>query len=286
MNERYVVATATDDDVAALARRRCADEHERRLYLHVGEVAPSGAWVARDDGEPIGIAIPHANDDEWFLSELFVEPSHRRSGIGAQLLRDATADAGEVMRSGVLDPAEGDGLRFFLRRGLSLQTPLLALSGAIPRERELAEMAAGQYRFTVEPIDPAAHATPLAALDREVRGTVRSADHVYFSAEATGSAFTLNGELVGYVYVWPSGRVGPMASASPAYLVQFLAYALAALNRTYTATWCTLLVPGTNIRILRAALRAGLKIDGVRLFATDAPAAELARYVGFHPLLF
>jgi hypothetical protein len=46
------------------------------------------------------------------------------------------------------------------------------------------------------------------------------------------------------------------------------------------------LVPGSNVRVMRAAVRMGLTLDQVRIFATDQPQIDLSRYVGFHALAF
>lgn len=284
--ENVLVVPATADDIAHFARRRWQDEHSRKLYVDLAHVAPRGAFVARDEGTPVGVAIPHALEDEWFLSEIFVEPSFQKHGVGWQLLTEAAKDAGDVTRSGLLQPDELGGIAFFLRRGVAVQTPVLSMSGAIPHENELARMAAGEYRFGTEPLDPVAHRTALGQLDREVRGSARPLDHLYFSENGRGIVFTHERELAGYAYVWPSGRIGPLVAASPVYLVQILSFALAALHRTFGATWCTMLVPGNNVRITRAAMRAGLTIEGVRLFASDGAMLDLSRYVGFHQLLF
>lgn len=207
-------------------------------------------------------------------------------GIGWQLLTEAAKEAGDVTRSGLLEPSELGGIAFFLRRGVALQTPVAQVAGPIPHENEVARMAAGEYRFRTEPLDPVAHRGALGALDREVRGSARPLDHLYFSEHGRGFIFARDEEITGYVYVWPSGRIGPMAVASQTYSVQFLAFALGALRQTYGASWCTVLVPGTNIRVMRAAMRAGLTIDAVRLFAGDGAMLDLSRYVAFHPLLF
>ena len=98
--------------------------------------------------------------------------------------------------------------------------------------------------------------------------------------------FRRDEELAGYAYVWESGRIGPIACASAAYAVQFLAFALAALAERYGATWCTMLIPGENVRIARAAAIAGLRIERVLLFAADPAPRDLSRYVGFHEMLF
>jgi GNAT superfamily N-acetyltransferase len=284
--ETALIVSATADDIAYFARRRWPDEHSRKLYADLAHVAPNGAFVAKDAGTPVGVAIPHALEDEWFLSEIYVEPSFQTQGIGAQLLSEAANDAGDVTRSGLLEPAEVGGIAFFLRRGVAIQTPVMEIAGPIPHENELARMAAGEYRFITEPLDPVAHRAAVSQIDREVRGTARPLDHLYFSEQGRGFIFRRDEELAGYAYVWPSGRIGPIAAASQTYLVQFLSFALAAVRQTFGASWCTMLVPGTNIRISRAAMRAGLSIQSVRLFASDTGMLDLSRYVGFHQLLF
>ena len=284
--DEQLIVRATADEVAHFARRRWNDEHGRKLYLDLAHVAPSGVFVAKDEGTPVGIAIPHALEDEWFLSEIYVERSFQKRGIGWQLLTEASKDAGDATRSGLLEPDELGGIAFFLRRAVSLQTPVVEMAGTIPHENELARMAAGEYRFGTQPLDPVAHRAALGALDREVRGSARPLDHLYFSENGRGFIFTRDEELAGYVYVWPSGRIGPMVAAAQTYLVQFLAFALATLRQSFGASWCTAMVPGTNIRITRAAIRAGLSIESVRLFASDGAILDLSRYVGFHPLLF
>ncbi|HEV3152923.1 MAG TPA: GNAT family N-acetyltransferase [Candidatus Baltobacteraceae bacterium] len=286
MSESALIVPATADDVAHFARRRWRDEHGRKLYADLANVAPSGVFVAKDEGTPIGIAIPHALEDEWFLSEIFVEPSFQKRGIGWQLLSEAAKEAGDATRSGLLEPSELGGIAFFLRRGVSLQTPVVDVSGAIPHENELARMAAGDYRFQTEPLDPVNHRAAIGQLDREIRGSARPLDHLYFCENGRGFIFRRDEELAGYAYVWPSGRIGPVAAASQTYLVQFFAFALATLRQTFGATWCTAMVPGTNIRIMRAAMRAGLELENVRMFASEGGLLDLSRYVGFHPLLF
>lgn len=285
MNEPQI-AEASEADLRDMAARRYPDDSGRRLYMNLGQGAPRGAWVARDEGTPVAIGFAHALEDEWFLSELYVEPSFRRQGIGRKILREVARDAGDLSRSGMLDVEGVDGMAFFLRLGVGLHVPVLRIAGAIPKEEELLPMAAGDYRFATLPIDPHAHATVLAALDREGRGTARLNDHASFAQVASGTLLLINDEVVGYVYVWPDGRIGPMVSASAAYLTQFFGFALVALRRTYGASWCMAMVPGSNVRVMRAAVRIGLVLDEVRIFATDSPQIDLSRYIGFHSLAF
>jgi GNAT superfamily N-acetyltransferase len=278
------IAPATDDDVRALARRRNADETTVRLALQLADCGM--AWMAHDRSEPIAAVFTHASDEERYVGDLFVEPSFRNSGIAGQLLDAAFADAGDAARRMLVEPQDGAALVLALRRGLAPQTAVLSIAGPTPREDALLAMAAGDYRFQVDALDPIAHGFALNALDRETRGTTRSEDHARFAQEAAGLAVFLDGEFVAYAYVWPSGRVGPVAASSAQYLTQIFAYAIVTLQRTFGASWCTALIPGDAVRLLRAVLRSGLRIERALTLAGDAPLPDPSRYVAFHPLVF
>jgi len=276
------VAQATLDDVRTIQARRSVDDVSMRLALAAAD--HGAAWVARDDGAIVGIALADVTSDERYVGDLFVEPSFRGQGIGGRLLDAAFDDTGEAARALIVDPSQAAGFALALRRGLGLRFPVLRLAGGIPKEETLAKMAAGEYRFDVDAIDVRRHGFALDAIDRECRGIVRSAQHESFALAATGQAFFLNGEMVAYSYVWPDGRIGPFASSSANYGVQLFAFALVTLARTYGASWCTLLVPGTNVRIARAALRAGLRIEDNYALAAQTWDADASRYVAYHRL--
>jgi len=254
--------------------------------MHLASVAPNGTWIARDDGTVIGIAIAHALQDEWYLSDLFLEPSFRGQGLGLRLLAEAARDAGDVTRSGLLEPAELGAIAFFARRRVPARIPVLTIAGNIPKEERLAALAAGAHRFQTEPLEPLRHRYALDALDRETRGSARHDDHLYFALNASGSVFSINGEVVGYAYVWPDGTIGPLAAASPSYVVPFFAFGMVTVARTHAGSWCRLLVPAINARLVYAACDVELKIEGVSLFASDSDMADMSRYVGYHRLLF
>ena len=278
------VGRASVDEAREIARRRGLDDTAIRLTLAPAERGT--AWVARDEAEVVGIAVAHDSEDERYVGDLFVEPSFRGQGLGSQLVSAAFADAGDRRRTMLVDPADAAMLALALRNGLALREPVLRVAGAIPKEEELARMAAGDYRFAVEMIDPDAHGFGLRELDQRTRGVVRDDDHREFALRASGYAFALNGELVAYAYAWPDGRIGPVASSSPAYLVQIFAFVLRALSQRFGASWCTALVPGSNLRVSRVALKAGLRIAEGFVFATDPVNDDTSRYVGYHHLLF
>ncbi|HZY98371.1 MAG TPA: GNAT family N-acetyltransferase [Candidatus Baltobacteraceae bacterium] len=277
------IERASVDDVRAIAARRHVDDLTMRLSL----VSADGgtAWVARDDGDVIGFAACDSMELERYLGDVYVSPSFRGQGIGTRLVEAAFEDSGEATRGVAIDLADPSGVALSLQFGLPHYDVVLGLSGAIPKEEELASMAAGDYRFEVATLDPLGHTFSLNALDREARGAVRPEAHRIWSAAATGQTFFNQGEMVGYAYVWPDGRIGPCAVASGAYARQIFAFSLLTLQRMYDASWCTVLAPASNLRVSRAALRAGLRVGETFVIARDAR-SQLERYIGFHKLAF
>lgn len=277
------VERASVDDVRAIQARRRVDELTMRLSL----VSADGgsAWIARDDGDVVGLAAGDSMEEERYLGDVYVAPSFRGHGVGTRLVEAAFEDSGEATRAVVVNLADSSGVALALQFGLPHHDVVLSLSGAIPKEDALAAMAAGDYRFEVSALDPLGHSFGLNALDRETRGSVRPEAHRIWNAAATGQVFLNQGELVGYAYVWPDGRIGPCAVASGAYARQIFAFCLLSLQRAHGASWCTLMVPASNLRVTRTALRAGLRIDETFAVARDAR-SELDRYIGFHKLAF
>ena len=283
------IRRADDDEVAAFAARRYRDSSSRALYRALAERSAGGAWVATDEGEPVGIAFAHACGETLTLSELFVHPSQRNAGLGGALLTAATEESAELSRRAIVVAGDPATAAFAARRGMGSFESIVRVAGTIPREDDLLAMAAsGGSRFDVAELDPAAHASAIDALDGETIGTARAQDHADFRRYGgRGSVFFLSGECVGYAYVWPDGRIGPMAAASAGYQVSLLAFSLVALVQRFGASWCTALVSGANVRVLNLALRAGLRAEEtLTLVADRRDDGDRSRYVGFHSLLF
>ncbi len=76
--------------------------------------APWRAWVAEDDDRLVGCAwiqlvekVPHPNRERWerpiaYLTNMYVEPAYRNSGLGRELLNQALGFAREREVDGVL----------------------------------------------------------------------------------------------------------------------------------------------------------------------------------------
>jgi GNAT superfamily N-acetyltransferase len=280
----FEVRMCAEDEVIRFERRHGRSDLD--VSLAADSARDSLAWAALDDGEPIGLALAHRSEDELFIGRIHVDSGFRERGLGRRLLEAAlSAGSGEPR---FLSAAANDaaGLALAVTAGLRMQHYLIGLRGPLPREESLLRLAAGAYRFDVDRLDLRAHGRFVDALDRGVRGSARPSDHRAFARDAAGLVFFLNGEFVAYAYVRGDGRIGPMAFASPAYAPQLFSFALVTLQRSFGASWCSLLVPADNVRLLTVALDAGLRIEAQSLLMGDAPLPQAERYAGFHPLIF
>jgi GNAT superfamily N-acetyltransferase len=280
----FDVRPCAEDDVIRFERRHGRNDLD--VTLAADSARDGLAWAAVDDGEPIALTLVHRSEDELFVGRLHVDSGFRNRGLGRRLLEVALSTGSGEPR--LVSAAANDhaALALAAASGLRMQHSIVELRGALPREEHLLRLAAGAYRFDVDRLDSRAHGGFVDALDRSVRGYARPSDHRVFERDAAGLAFFLQGEFVAYAYVRGDGRVGPMAFASPAYASQLFSFALVTLQRSFGASWCSLLVPADNVRLLTLALDAGLRIEAQSLLLGDAPLPQAERYAGFHPLIF
>lgn len=286
MHEVQIIQ-ATSADVDEMQERRARDAHEVALWRYLTSTAPSGVHVARDADSLVGVGFAHENDDDWYFSECFIEESFRNGGLASALLRAVAGPAAEdVTRSGMAAASDFAGLGLYAGNGVALDTPIFRVTGMLPDERQRAQMAAGDYRFTFEPIDCMRQRMALEAIDRDVRGLGRSKDHAFWNEAARGTAIFLKGEFVAYAYAWPNGTIGPLACSSGAYVRQVVALALQNAVEALGISWVQFLIPGTNTRALRSLLRSGLRIEAAYVYGSDLRNVDMSRYIGFHPWLF
>ena len=85
-------AEASGDDF-----RRALFGPSPMVHAHVAEVAPAGSAAGDPSGEVVGIAVWFVTFSTWkgrhglWLEDLFVQPEHRRLGLGRALLTSLAA---------------------------------------------------------------------------------------------------------------------------------------------------------------------------------------------------
>jgi GNAT superfamily N-acetyltransferase len=236
------------------------EAQQGHLLRHDGE----RCFVAEDAGRIVAFVAALARADTWFLSSLFVLPEVQGRGLGRRLLERAWGD-GYRRRLTLTDAIQPVSNGLYTGLGLVPSTPVLHLEGqARPDARSGLEAA------STEP-------SALAALDRAAYGFDRAIDHAYWGAEpGRGTLWLRAGEPCAYSYVWPGGRIGPVAGVDGA----AAADALRAELTQARGGPAGVVVPGSAAPLVRAAVAGGLRFarpPGLLLLAGDAvPPGALA----------
>jgi GNAT superfamily N-acetyltransferase len=104
-------------------------------FRHVIESDPGGAWLAEEDGRPVGAALAILRDGLWGLSMLVVHPDAQSGGVGRALL-ERTLRYGAGARGGII-ASSGDAraLRAYARAGFALHPAVQA--GGVPRRLDV-----------------------------------------------------------------------------------------------------------------------------------------------------
>jgi GNAT superfamily N-acetyltransferase len=305
---RPAVAADVDDCVTVYHRSMealLASRHEpipprngaplARLFEHFVRTDPDGAWVAIEDDEIVGFAIAHRRGDRWFLAFLFVLEAWQGMGVGHALLERALpADADRPgLRLGVCAEAiQPVSTALYARSGMVPRAPIYLLAGRLRAgvlERDPTRLDPVPLTMLDDlPFEPGGSPPGPNALagvtlvDREVLGVERPQDHAFW--RATGRLGLLfrdpwhrEGPPLGYGYVQPSGRLGPVVVRDP----RLLPAALAELTDAVTPpdAWQAI-VPGPAAEALVPLLRAGMRIEGgPAVYAADWDGPPFDRYL-------
>jgi GNAT superfamily N-acetyltransferase len=141
------------------------DDVIERRFRHVIENDPGGAWMAEEDGRPVGAALAIMREGLWGLSLLIVHPDAQSGGIGRALL-ERSLRYGDGARGGII-ASSGDAraLRAYARAGFDMH-PAVQATG-VPRG---VEVPAGVRQGSL------ADLALTESVDRAVRGAAHGPD--------------------------------------------------------------------------------------------------------------
>ena len=239
------------------------EAQQGHLLRHDGE----RCFVAEDAGRIVAFAAALVRAEAWFLSSLFVLPKLQGRGLGRRLLERVWGD-GYRRRLTLTDAIQPASNGLYARLGLLPATPVLHLDG-VPRADPPSELEAA-----------APEPEALASLDRAAYGFDRVVDHAYWGAgPGRGTLWLRGGEPCAYSYVWPGGRIGPVAGADG---LAAAAALRAELARTEGPAG--VVVPGSAAPLVRVAVDAGLRFTkppGLLLLGGEATAPSALAISGY-----
>jgi GNAT superfamily N-acetyltransferase len=188
-HDRRMGEVVEPDSPERIARRH------RRLH-HFLAHDPAGSWVAETGDGIAGVALASMRDGLWGLSLLVDDPALHGRGIGRRLLGAALAYADPGGRGVIMASRDRGAIHLYAGAGFELH-PQMRASGVIRADRRPDESPRVRHGT---PADRAL----VEAVDREVRGASRGADHdmlaffdhfVVDDADGRGYAYLHGGEI-------------------------------------------------------------------------------------------
>jgi GNAT superfamily N-acetyltransferase len=163
------------------------------LFAHLARTA-AHAWIAEEDGVPMGYARSIVRDGTLELTEFFVLPERQSGGIGRELLERAFPASGARHRSIIATP-DLRALARYLRSGLAVRFPIYGFT------RDARPLDAPEGIIAERMDDSASTLDLLAEIDRANLGFRRDPDHEWLRTVREGYLFREGNRLVGYGYV-------------------------------------------------------------------------------------
>lgn len=263
------------EDLDAQRGRAPQPRNAAPLEMHFGHLLltdPGSCYVADDHGRVVAFGVVMRRGAEAYLSFLFVEPRWQNRGLGRAVFEACLSGAGEGLErlSVCAEANQPVSTGLYAKMGMAPRTPLYLIRGALPDEA-LPSVPPGIERQRV-------HADKVAGFDRALMGYERPQDHAFWARDRTGTLFSdRDGNVLGYGYAHPSGRIGPVAASDPAYLPAFVGYLV---RLTDVLEGRQLVVPGPAASIMVPLLQAGLRIDGTpAIHLTQGAGPAFERYI-------
>ena len=259
---------------------------EMRLVLRTD---PKLAWIAIEDGRPIGFSVGFVRGALWFLSDLFVLPEAQGKGVGAELLNRCLAGGlkrGARIRA-VASSHDNSARVLYIRSGMAPRFPLMTLQGPA---RALIDLPAATAK--VRQLEPSKISIrKLGDLDETIWGQRRDAQHRFWLDEYKFTCLAITDGsrgLLGYAYYSSASsrppwdriprRIGPAAARSERVQLSLLRAIGDAFGREADDR-VEVQIPGINMSALTALLGVGFRIDHVGQFMSSRVFGKFDRYL-------
>jgi ribosomal protein S18 acetylase RimI-like enzyme len=251
-------------------------------YAFALQEEPDGFFVAEDAGKIVGATISWVRGRLWFLSHLFILPEHQDKGVGKALL-SKTLEYGERRKSdihGVITMAFNPAsIALYMKYGMYPVEDIYLLTLEADKAWQIPESLPGTSSEGISTSSIQSH--ELSLIDNEVLGISRPLHHRFFqeSKRASGYLLRYKGRAAAYVYIWPDGRIGPVAALPDAPYREVLKAFIALARKANPEL--SMMVPGSNRIALEVAFSLGFTISMPYLLLSSQPFGAWDRYI-FH----
>lgn len=252
------------------------------FYAFILREEPEGFFVAEDAGRVIGATYSWVRGHLWFLSHLFILPEYQGRGVGKALLKKTlrhSAQKGITTRCVITMAFNTSSISLYMRNGMfPVQNILLfGVSGF--------HISPGceDYSLAYAYADPASgDGDGLHAIDEEVLGFRRPAHHRYFTEDRRVPCLLFrnrSSDPIAYAYLWPDGRIGPVAATREAPFDVILSTAIREAQGR--SPHLSMMIPGTNTGAVGTALKLGFTVKLSYILLSSCPFGSWGQYL-FH----
>jgi GNAT superfamily N-acetyltransferase len=243
---------------------------------------PEGFFIAEDAQKVVGATISWVRGSLWFLSHLFILPEYQGRGIGKVLLNRTLENCirvGADLLSVITMAFNPASIALYMGKGMYPIESIYLLSLRPGSARNTPESPPGTSREVLG--RSSRQWEDISLIDEEVLGISRARHHQFFQEDKKVKGYLLRykGRAVAYAYLWPDGRIGPLAALQDAPYKDVLK-AFIRLARDLSPE-LTMMVPGSNKTALGVAFSLGFTIRKPYLLLSSRPFGIWERYI-FH----
>ena len=248
------------------------------IFAFLIRKTPNAFWVAEEEEKIVGFSHSFVRGSFWYFSWLFISPSFQGQGVGRNLLEKTLTswkDTPITNRATMTFAFNPTSQFLYMKYGMYPREPAYYVETPAERVREktirIPELA-------FESTTLGGGAEILKQMDEAVLGFSMDWHHEYFfETKAKCYIFENKGEPVGYVYVTPGGRVGPMAVNSNQFTKPVLEMALKlSSDQGVEKVWYW--TPGSNIHAVELAIKYRMRFDPA-VFMCTKPFARWENYI-------
>jgi GNAT superfamily N-acetyltransferase len=251
-------------------------------YAFALQEEPDGFFVAEDTLKVVGATISWVRGHLWFLSHLFIMPPYQGQGVGKALLGRALAYGTSLkagLRSVITMAFNPASIALYMKNGMYPIEDIYLLNLDTDKAGHIPESLPGTSSEVLG--KSSGQRDELSFIDEQVLGISRPLHHRFFqeSKQASGYLLRYKGRGVAYAYIWPDGRIGPVAALPDAPYKDVLKAFIALARKA--SPGLSMMVPGSNKIALEVAFSLGFTISMPYLLLSSQPFGAWDRYL-FH----
>lgn len=252
------------------------------FYVFVLQEEPEGFFVAEDAGRVVGATFSWMRGSLWYLSHLFILPEYQGRGIGKALLErtlEYCTKTGSKLRAVITMAFNPSSIALYMRNGMYPIENIYLMKISHISKRENLEK---DDSISWERLDPASwHNGDLNHIDSEVLGISRMRHHQFFLQDQNAPCylFRKGSQAMAYAYLWPDGRIGPIAALGNAPYQAILKTTIQLARENSPVL--TMMVPGSNRVAIETTLSYGFFVSLPYIILSSQPFGSWDRYL-FH----